>query len=130
MTPIDSTPIFDENESLWTENHQAAGCPQCGRVYIVQSDQLGQLCPLCRRGTLEPQPVRMRAAEPERVLPFRINQAKLSSIYANVVSRVWIKPEDLTSESLLRHPTCLCRSGWLIATCKATGRWKPGSTTR
>ena len=75
MTPIDTTPVFDENQTLWTEDQQAAGCSHCGRVYIVESDQLGQSCPLCRKGTLEPQPVRMRAAEPERILPFRINKA-------------------------------------------------------
>ncbi|QRN82125.1 hypothetical protein JR338_06655 [Chloroflexota bacterium] len=123
MTPIDATPIFDVNQSLWTENHQAAGCLQCGRVYIVQSDQLGQLCPLCRKGTLEPQPVRMRAAEPEQILPFRINQANLSSIYANAVSRVWIKPEDLTAESLLRNTRPVFWPLWLVDS-DVQGHWQ------
>ena len=29
MTPIETTPVFDENQALWTEDHQAAGCPHC-----------------------------------------------------------------------------------------------------
>ncbi len=65
----------------------------------------------------------MRAAEPERVLPFRINQAKLSSIYANVVSRVWIKPEDLTSESLLRNTRPVFWPLWLVDS-DVQGHWQ------
>ena len=123
MTPIDTTPVFDENQTLWTEDQQAAGCPQCGRVYIVESDQLGQSCPLCRKGTLEPQPVRMRAAEPERILPFRINKEGLTTVYTNAVSRVWIKPEDLTTESLLRHTRPVFWPLWLVDS-DVQGHWQ------
>jgi hypothetical protein len=123
MTPIETTPIFDENQSLWTEGHHAAGCPHCGRVYIVQSNQPGQLCPLCRKATLEPQPVRMRAAEPERILPFRINEKNLNAIYTDAISRVWIKPEDFTPESLLRNTIPLFWPLWLVDS-DVGGHWQ------
>ena len=123
MTPNETTPIFDENQTLWTENQQAAGCPQCGRVYIVQSDELGQLCPLCRKGTLEPQPVRMRAAEPERILPFKIDKNGLTAIYTNAVKRVWIKPENLSPESLLRNTRPVFWPLWLVDS-DVQGHWQ------
>ena len=123
MTPIETTPVFDENQTFWTENHQAAGCQQCGRVYIIQPDQLGQICPLCRKAKLESQPVRMRAAEPERILPFSIAQNKLTAIYSDAVGRVWIKPEDLTPESLLRNTVPLFWPLWLVDS-DIRGHWQ------
>lgn len=123
MTPTATTPVFDENQALWTENHQAAGCLQCGRVYLVQSDQIGQICPLCRKARLEPQPVRMRAAEPERILPFRIDKNELTTIYSNAVSRVWIKPVDFTPESLLRNTIPLFWPLWLVDS-DIEGHWQ------
>lgn len=123
MTTTDPTPIFAENETLWASDRQALGCPHCGRVYLVRADQTSPTCPLCRQAQLEPQPVRMRESEPERILPFRMGQRALSTIYANAVSRVWIKPEDFSQETLLSNTVPLFWPLWLVDS-DVTGHWQ------
>jgi hypothetical protein len=123
MNTPEPTPIYPEFETVWGGDRQAAGCPHCGRVYLVRADQVGQTCPLCRSGSLAPQPVRMRAGQPERILPFRIDKQALSAIYANAVKKVWIKPEDFTADSLLRNAVPLFWPLWLVDS-DVQGHWQ------
>lgn len=123
MNHTDPTPIFAENDTLWADGRQAAGCPQCGRVFLVSSGQTGQTCPLCRQAKLEPQPVRMRAGEPERILPFRIGQRALNTIYADAVGAVWIKPDGFSTETLLQNTVPLFWPLWLVDS-DVQGHWQ------
>jgi len=115
--------IISETEMLWNTERQPAGCPHCRRVFLVPSDQTGARCPLCRQATLEPQPVRMRAAEPERMLPFRVGKDKLHAIYENFISGVWIKPEDFTTDHLLQRAIPVFWPLWLVD-CDISGQWQ------
>ena len=115
--------LIVETEMLWNTERQPAGCPHCRRVFLVLSDQTGAVCPLCRQATLEPQPVRMRPAEPERILPFRVGKNKLRTIYEGFISGVWIKSEDFTTDRLLKRTIPVFWPLWLVD-CEITGQWQ------
>jgi hypothetical protein len=118
-----STPIIEESQTLWDTDRQPAGCTHCQRGFLVQELFLNTVCPLCRQGKLEPQPLRMRLEQPEQVLPFRINQHKLHAIYENFVSEVWIKPDDFTSDLLLKRSIPVFWPLWLVDS-DISGSWQ------
>jgi hypothetical protein len=115
--------IILEDQNLWHTDRQPAGCSHCHRVYLVPTDYRGSMCPLCRRGALEAQPAYVRRADPERVLPFRITQQALLPIYQQFISPVWIKPEGLNPESLLKNTRPLFWPLWLVDS-NVNGHWQ------
>ncbi len=117
------TQIIPENKEVWDSGRQPAGCPNCGRVFLVQETQIGMPCPLCHRALLESQPARMRIAEPELMVPFGINQAALNTIYQDVVAGVWIKPENFQTETLLNRTIPVFWPLWLVD-CDIDGHWQ------
>jgi len=108
------TTLIEESKSLWNTGHQPAGCPHCRRAFLVPPDQTAAPCPLCRQANLEKQPVRMRPAEPERILPFQIGKEKLKTIYEDFISGVWIKAEDFSTERLLERTVPVFWPLWLV----------------
>lgn len=115
--------IIQETQSLWGTNRRPAGCPVCQRVYLVLPDQMGINCPLCRMAELAPQPARLRPAEPEKMMPFKINRNQLQPIYREFVSGLWIKPDDLTAENLASRAHPVFWPLWLVDSDVA-GRWQ------
>lgn len=115
--------IIPEDQPLWHTDRQPSGCSHCHRTYLVAPDQRGTACPLCRRGELEAQPVFMRRADPERVLPFRIAKADLLPIYHRFVSGVWIKPEGFNPETLLKNTRPVFWPLWLVDS-DVSGHWQ------
>lgn len=115
--------IIEENQTLWKTNRQPAGCTNCHRVFLAQASMAGTSCPLCQRGLLEAQPARMRPAEPERMLPFKIYKKDLATIYQNFVSDVWIKPEDFRPDSLISRTTPVFWPLWLVDS-DIRGHWQ------
>lgn len=115
--------LIDETKSLWNTERQPAGCPHCQRAFLVPPDQIGVLCPLCRQTNLEKQPVRMRPAEPERILPFQVGKDKLRTIYESFISGVWIKPEDFSTQHLLERAIPIFWPLWLVD-CDISGHWQ------
>jgi hypothetical protein len=120
ITPLN---IVEEGQTLWGTDRQAAGCPHCQRAFLVKKEQINTLCPLCSMGHLEPQPLRLRPTEPERLLPFRIKSQNLQSIYDGFISGVWIKPEDFSVENLLRRTRAIFWPLWLVDS-DVKGRWQ------
>ena len=119
----EKTVILEENQSLWGNSRQPVGCPHCKRVFLVPSDQVGALCPLCRTGQLESQPARIRPGIPEKWLPFTISRDRLQRIYQEFVAGVWIKPQDFTPETLVSRTKPLFWPLWLVdATLE--GHWQ------
>ena len=110
----ESTLTINENQTIWGTNRQPAGCPHCERLFLVQADQIGSQCPVCRQGDLTSQPVRIRPGEPEKYLPFQITQEKLLSIYQEFVSGVWIKHQDFTPEKLVSRTKPVFWPLWLV----------------
>lgn len=108
------TIIIDENESPWGAERQPVGCTQCHRLFLVKPSARNSTCPLCRAGRLEPQPARMRSAEPELLLSFQVSKQTLQEIYTNFISGVWIKLDDFTPESLLERTLPLYWPMWLV----------------
>ncbi len=120
-TPVPE--IISEDQTLWNTGRQPAGCSRCRRAFLVQKADLGQPCPLCRAGQLSPQPVRMRPAPPEQLLPFRVHQKNLTAIYDRFVDGVWIAPKDFNSEKLLARTRPLFWPMWLVDS-DITGQWQ------
>jgi hypothetical protein len=115
--------IVQEHQTLWNTGRQPAGCPHCERVYLAFSDQIDTSCPLCRKGKLAAQPVRIRPGEPEKWLPFQVHKDRLISIYQDFVSGVWIKPEDFTPEGLMSRTVPVFWPLWLVDT-DIHGHWQ------
>lgn len=117
------TTVFTETESPWNTARQPKGCPHCRRAFLVPTDSVGVICPLCRQATLEEQPVRMRPVEPERMLLFKVKKNNLRTIYEDFISGVWIKPEDFSTEHLLERTIPVFWPLWLVD-CDIRGHWQ------
>jgi hypothetical protein len=115
--------IIAENQYMWNTGRLPAGCSHCRRAFLVVKSDLGKPCPLCREGQLAPQPVRMRPAPPERLLPFKILQQNLAAIYDRFVEGVWIAPEDFKTEHLLARTRPLFWPMWLVDS-DISGQWQ------
>lgn len=115
--------IIEDEHNLWGLARKPAGCPRCQRVFLIQPGNGTPLCPICRDGTLENQPARLRLSEPERILPFRTSTAHLPAIYSGFSSSIWIKPEDLKPEILLQRTQSLFWPLWLVD-CDVVGQWQ------
>jgi len=118
-----SATILQENQTLWNTDRQPAGCSQCERVFLVFAEQIDALCPICRTGKLTPQPAHIRPGEPEKMLPFMLDQARLRTIYQGFVSGVWIRPEDFTPENLLSRTVPIFWPMWLVD-ADIKGHWQ------
>lgn len=117
------TRIIPENQTVWDSGRQPSGCPNCDRVFLVREQQLGIPCPLCHRALLEAQPARMRIGEPELMVPFRIDQTALDTIYQDVAASVWIKLENFEAETLLKRTIPVFWPIWLVD-CDLNGYWQ------
>jgi hypothetical protein len=106
--------LIDEGQTLWHTDRGPAGCVHCHRVYLVPPDQRGTTCPICRKGGLEAQPVIMRPAKPEQVLPFQVTKQDLLPIYQQFVAGLWIKPVDFNPETLLKNTRPIFWPLWLV----------------
>lgn len=120
---IPSAEIVQESMNLWDTARQPMGCPHCRRVFLVKPQENQIHCPLCRKGILESQPARMRPQEPEKLLPFRIGQDHLQSIYQDFTSGVWIKPPDFTPQNLLSRSVPIFWPLWLVDS-DINGHWQ------
>ncbi len=115
--------IIPEGQTLWQTDRQPAGCSHCRRVFLVKPGELNAVCPLCRRGALEPQPIYARRADPERLLPFKVPRGDLLPIYQAFISPVWIKPEELNPETLLKNTRPVFWPLWLVD-ADVSGHWQ------
>ncbi len=120
---LPQTEIIKESQSLWQTGRQPAGCNHCRRTFLILPFFIGKTCPLCRMGQIESQPIRLRPAEPEKLLPFAIDPSQLQAIYTNFISGVWIKPEDFNLAKLLRKTTPIFWPLWLVDS-DIKGRWQ------
>jgi hypothetical protein len=120
---LPTTTIVEAAENLWGLPIQPAGCPQCGRSYLVDAARLGQACPGCAAGRLEPQPVRLRPEPPELLVPFQQSPAGLRSAIDRFVRPVWLRPGDFTTSNLLQRLIPIYWPMWLVDS-DLSGDWK------
>ena len=118
-----SIELIEDDQTLWHTDRGPAGCVHCRRVYLVPPDYRGTICPICRKGALAAQPVIMRSAKPERVLPFQVAKPDLLPIYQQFVSGVWIKPVDFNPETLLKNTRPIFWPQWLVDS-DISGQWQ------
>ncbi len=117
------TNIVEQSKTSWQIGHQPVGCPNCKRAFLLPSDRINTTCPLCRKGTLSPQPANLTINQPERLLPFKTNQSKLKQIFDEFVSGIWLKPEDFTTGSLLKRTRPVYWPMWLVDS-DIDGHWQ------
>ncbi len=115
--------LIEEGQTIWATDRQPVGCSHCHRTFLALDAHINTICPLCAVGHLEPQPLRMRLSEPERLLPFKLKLDDLQSIYAGFVSGVWIKPGDFTTENLLNRTKAVLWPLWLVDS-DVKGHWQ------
>ena len=120
VTPLK---IIDEGQTIWGLDRQPAGCSHCHRAFLVQDSEINTACPLCFKGKLEPQPLRLRQTQPERLLPFKIKNQDLRPVYDSFISGVWIKPDDFTVENLIKRTKAVFWPVWLVDS-DVKGRWQ------
>jgi hypothetical protein len=106
--------IVETTENLWGLPLQAAGCAKCGQAYLVEAARLGQACPGCGTGKLEPQPVRLRPEPPELLIPFQRSPADLRPVIDRFIQPVWLRPDDFNTRSLLQRLTPIYWPMWLV----------------
>jgi hypothetical protein len=123
MTESHETIIVTENEAFWDIHRQPAGCPHCKRVFLVEENKLGGLCPHCYQGSLESQPARLRSKQPERIMPFNIKRNQVQSEVDHFVSGVWIKPTDFQTKNLMERMAPIYWPMWLVD-CDVDGHWQ------
>jgi hypothetical protein len=115
--------LIEDDQTLWHTERGPAGCVHCHRVYLVPPGYRGAICPICRKGELEAQPVIMRPTKPERVLPFQVAKQDLLPIYQKFISGVWIKPVDFNPETLLKNTRPIFWPLWLVDS-DINGNWQ------
>lgn len=123
---IDQAPkrsILEQSQTPWQTGHQPVGCPNCKRTFLVPADRLNATCPLCRSSVLIPQPAQLPNNQPEKLLPFRINNKRLENIYTEFSSGVWLKPEDFTAETLMKRTQPVYWPMWLVDS-DIDGHWQ------
>ncbi len=123
-TPVMPTPdIVETAEHTWGLPLQAAGCPSCKQAFLVEASRLGQPCPNCAAGRLEPQPVRLRPEPPELLIPFQHNPTSLRPLLDGFVKPVWLRPDDFNTSTLLQRLVPFYWPMWLVDS-DLSGDWK------
>lgn len=115
--------IVESAEKSWGLPLQAAGCPKCGQAFLIESARLGQACPGCAVGRLEPQPVRLRPEPPELLAPFQRSPADLRPVLERFVKPVWLRPDDFNPRNLMERLTPIYWPMWLVDSDLA-GDWQ------
>ena len=118
-----NTQITESVEELWGISLQPAGCRKCGQAHLVDASQLGQVCPNCANGRLEPQPARLRTEPPELLLPYRKTQAEFRLALENFTKPVWLAADDFTIEKLLQRAMPVYWPMWLVDS-NIVGAWQ------
>jgi hypothetical protein len=119
----DGIAIAESVETLWGVHLQVAGCARCGQAHLVESSRMGMPCPNCGSAPLEAQPARLRPEPPEMLIPFSKNRSELGIMLSNYIKPVWLRPDDLSPEALLRRATPVYWPLWLVDS-DLTGDWQ------
>jgi hypothetical protein len=115
--------IIESTVNLWGLPLQPAGCPQCQQTYLVEAARIGQACPGCATGRLEPQPVRLRPEPPELLIPFKHSPADLRQLIDRFIKPVWLRPDDCNQRNLLQRLTPIYWPMWLVDS-DLSGDWQ------
>lgn len=106
--------IRETVSEVWRLAYQPAGCPKCGRAFLVPPEWLGRLCPYCFAGALQPQPARLRHEPPERLLPFQRPPGDWAAVFQKFTREVWLAPDDFTPLALQQRLIPIYWPIWLV----------------
>jgi len=121
--PLPPRTIQPESETAWQTDRIPAGCDQCEKVFLVPRTALEQRCPLCGRGQLQAQPVLMQKISPEFMLPFKVGQTQLQSVFNTFCEGIWLAPDGLNSANLLKNCRALFWPMYLVDST-VEGQWQ------
>ena len=109
-----SDPSNNNHSSLKFTDRHPAECSYCQRTFLFAQGDVDRICPLCRLGSLEPQPNYAFNIQPIQILPFKIAPEKLSLIYSNFISPVKYKPVSMNTEALLNNTRAIFWPYWVV----------------
>jgi hypothetical protein len=115
--------IAESVETVWGVTLKVAGCLKCGQAFLVEESRLGQYCPHCAQGVLQPQPARLRPEPPELLIPFHKSRQDIHVILEKFVQPVWLRCPDFTVENLLQRITPVYWPMWLVD-ANLQGDWR------
>ncbi len=115
--------IVEETASIWGTSLHPAGCPACGRVYLVESARIGQNCPICAREKLQAQQALLRPEAPELLASFRYPLNNLHPALEKFVNEVWLRPGDFETGKLLQRAVPVYWPMWLVDG-EVVGHWQ------
>lgn len=118
-----SSDVVEAATSVWGASLQPAGCATCKQVFLVESARLGQPCPGCARGKLQPQPVLLRPEAPELLAPFKQSLNSLRPSLDRWVSEVWLRSDDFQTDQLIQRAVPVYWPMWLVDSDVA-GNWQ------
>ncbi len=101
-------------EELWGLPLQVAGCLKCKQAFLVEASKIGQVCPNCAQGRLDPQPALLRKEPPELFVPFQVERNRLLPIFSAFTKPVWLHPDDFSAERLLQRAVPVFWPMWLV----------------
>ncbi len=115
--------VVEADAAVWGAPLHPAGCPACRQVYLVEASRIGQVCPNCARGKLQPQPALLRPEAPELLAPFRYTQASLRPGLEKFVKEVWLRSDDFETDKLLQRAVPIFWPMWLVDS-EVAGNWQ------
>jgi hypothetical protein len=115
--------VAAETEAMWGAALQAAGCPQCGTVFLVPAQRPDPRCPACAAAALAAQPARLRLEPPELAVPFRVPAAGLTAPLDEWARGVWLRPKELAGSVLHARLVPGYLPMWLVD-AEVLGSWR------
>mgnify|MGYP000296169941 CR=1 FL=1 len=103
-TEAESEPKATDLAAVWGLPLMAVHCPSCDQVHLVPEEAAPQPCPFCRQGPVAPQPAYLRDEPPEQVVPYRITEGQLESLFEKWARGLWFRPPEMEPR-LLAHRT-------------------------
>jgi hypothetical protein len=114
--------------AVWGVPMMAVHCAHCGEAHLVPeratgTDTVPSRCPFCLQGPVAPQPAYLRDEPPEQVVPYVVSEGKLAGILDRWTQGVRFRPDELTSQVLMRRANRYLIPLWLVDG-QVEGTWR------
>jgi hypothetical protein len=114
--------------AVWGVPMVAVHCAHCGEAHLVSegspdADAVPSRCPFCLQGPVAPQPAHLRNEPPEQVVPYAVSEGKLAGILDRWTQGIRFRPDELTSQVLMRRVNRYLIPLWLVDG-QVEGTWR------
>ena len=123
ITDPEKLVIVDGSNEKWYGEHLPAFCSHCNQSFFIKPNHLNQYCPFCLETGFEVHPIFTFSQKPELILPFQINHDQIEGIYKRFLENFWLKPNDLSTSTLLSRSSFHYWIMWLVDS-QVDGFWQ------